>query len=190
MEFGIALREELLRFIDKATIILENNKPHEQFTEKNLIDALIKEKNLSAVILDIKSNKNNWLVKNVEKNMNNQTQKVVLTPLDVSSYFADILDMGSISLLMSATILSKEYLCKVVGLKPDCVKFIRIQESDFPIKNRPIYLMNIAWLNAKSMNQSLPALAKAVNNIMSIHKNEKGIIHTTSYLSYNILKRM
>ena len=70
---GYALREDLLVFIDKATIILENNKPHEQFTEKNRIDALIKEKNLSAVILDIKSNKNNWLVKNVEKNMNNQT---------------------------------------------------------------------------------------------------------------------
>lgn len=188
MEFGIALREELRRFIDKAVIILENNRSHEQFTEKNLIDALIKEKNLSAVILEMKSNKNNWLVTNVEKNINNQTQKVVLTPLDVSSYFADILDMGSISLLMSATILNKEYLCKVVGLKPDSVKFVRIHESDFPIKNRPIYLMNIAWLNARSMNQSLPALAKAVNNIMSIHKNEKGIIHTTSYSQIQYIK--
>jgi hypothetical protein len=35
--------------------------------------------------------------------------------------------------------------------------------------------MNIAWLNAKTINQSLPAIVNAVNNIMSIHKNEKGL---------------
>jgi Rad3-related DNA helicase len=48
--------------------------------------------------------------------------------------------------------------------------------------------MNIAWLNAKTMNQSLPAIANAVNNIMSIHKNEKGIIHTTSYSQLRFIK--
>ncbi|HEX6561302.1 MAG TPA: helicase C-terminal domain-containing protein, partial [Nitrososphaera sp.] len=42
-------------------------------------------------------------------------------------------------------------------------------------------LMNVAWLNARSMQESMPKIAKAIDNIMTIHKNEKGIIHTTSY---------
>ena len=187
--FGTELREKLLNFIDKASTILgKKNFEEYPFTEKNLIDAITKEKNLRTVIEDMKNNKENWIVTQVEKAANNQLRKVLVTPIDVSPYFKDILETGSISLFMSATILSKDYLCKIGGIKLDQVKFIRIQESNFPIKNRPIYLMNIAWLNAKTMNQSLPAIANAVNNIMSIHRNEKGIIHTTSYSQLQFIK--
>jgi ATP-dependent DNA helicase DinG len=186
--FGTELREKLLIFIDKASTILEKNIDQYPFTEKNLIDAITKEKNLTTVIEDIRNNKDNWIVTNVEKAANNQLRKVLVTPIDVSSYFKDILDKGSISLFMSATILSKDYLCKIGGIKSDRVKFIRVQESNFPLKNRPIYLMNVAWLNAKTMNQSLPAIANAVNNIMTTHKNEKGIIHTTSYSQLRFIK--
>ena len=133
-------------------------------------------------------NKENWIVTNVEKSTNNSTTKSSSYSTDVSTYFNDILGTGAISLFMSATILSKDYLCKIAGLKSDQVKFIRVQESDFPVKNRPIYLMNIAWLNAKTMGQSLPAIANAVSNIMSIHKNEKGIIHTTSYSQLQFIR--
>ncbi|MDP8941306.1 MAG: hypothetical protein M3M84_02045 [Thermoproteota archaeon] len=186
--FGTELREKLLIFIDKASTILEKNIDQYPFTEKNLIDAITKEKNLATVIEDMRNNKDNWIVTNVEKAANNQLRKVLVTPIDVSSYFKDILDKGSISLFMSATILSKDYLCKIGGIKSDQVKFIRVQESNFPLKNRPIYLMNVAWLNAKTMNQSLPAIANAVNNIMTTHKNEKGIIHTTSYTQLRFIK--
>ena len=186
--FGNELREKLLIFIDKASTILEKNIEQYPFTEKNLIDAITKEKNLTTVIEDMRSNKDNWIVTNIEKAANNQLRKVLVTPIDVSSYFKDILDKGSMSLFMSATILSKDYLCKIGGIKSDQVKFIRVHESNFPLKNRPIYLMNIAWLNAKTMNQSLPAIANAVNNIMTTHKNEKGIIHTTSYSQLRFIK--
>jgi Rad3-related DNA helicase len=186
--FGTELREKLLIFIDKASTILEKNIEQYPFTEKNLIDAITKEKNLTTVIEDMGTNKDNWIVTNVEKTANNQLRKVLVTPIDVSSYFKDILDKGSISLFMSATILSKDYLCKIVGIKSDQVKFIRVHESNFPLKNRPIYLMNVAWLNAKTMNQSLPAIANAVNNIMTTHKKEKGIIHTTSYSQLRFIK--
>jgi ATP-dependent DNA helicase DinG len=188
IDFGTELREELLKFIDKASDAVEGNKSYEPYTEKNLIDALTKEKNVAAVIEDMKYNRNNWIVTNVEKNSSNQLKRVVLTPLDVSNYFNDILSMGAVTLFMSATILSKNYLCKVIGLKPDQVQFIRVEQSEFPVKNRPIYLMNVAWLNAKTIGQSLPSIANAVNNIMSIHKNEKGIIHTTSYSQLQFIK--
>ncbi len=109
-------------------------------------------------------------------------------PLEVSSYFDTILDKGSVSLFMSATILSKDHLCKTTGLEPEKVKFIRVEDSDFPVKNRPIHLMNVAWLSAKTMNMSMPKISQAVDNIMSIHRNEKGIIHTTSYSQLQFIK--
>jgi ATP-dependent DNA helicase DinG len=186
--FGTELREKLLNFIDKASIILEKNIEQYPFIEKNLIDAITKEKNLTTLIEDMRGNKENWIVTSIERAATNQLRKVLVTPLDVSRYFKDILDKGSIALFMSATILSKDYLCKISGIKSDQVKFIRVQESNFPIENRPIYLMNIAWLNAKTMNQSLPAIANAVNNIMSTHKNEKGVIHITSYSQLRFIK--
>jgi Rad3-related DNA helicase len=84
--------------------------------------------------------------------------------------------------------LSKENLCKAVGLKNEDVKFIRVENSDFPIKNRPIYLMNVAWLNARTMSESLPNIVKVIDNLLSVHKNDKGIIHTTSYSQVQFIK--
>lgn len=109
-------------------------------------------------------------------------------PIETSNYFGPILEKGSVALFMSATILSKDYLCKTAGLNPDDVKFIRVEESDFTVRNRPIYLKNIAWLNAGSMKENLPKIAKEVDRLLTEHKHEKGIIHTTSYTQLQFIK--
>jgi ATP-dependent DNA helicase DinG len=191
VELCIKLKERLFEFTEKAQGIIERSNQKvslEPYTEKNLIDALELEKNLTAVINDIRTNKDNWIVSGIQRDSTNQLIKATLTPLDVSNYFDSILDKGSISLFMSATILSKDYLCKTAGLEPAKVKFIRVEDSDFPIKNRPIHMMNVAWLSAKTMNTSMPRIAQAVDNIMSIHRNEKGIIHTTSYSQLQFIR--
>jgi ATP-dependent DNA helicase DinG len=191
LDFCIEMKERLFEFARKAEGIFERSNQKvmsEPYTEKNLIDALERETALTAVIDDMKAKKDNWIVSNLEYDASNQLQKVVLVPLDISGYFDSILDKGSVTLFMSATILSKDYLCKVAGIEKDKVKFIRINESDFPVENRRIRLMNVAWLNAKTMAESMPDIAKAVNNIMLIHKNEKGIIHTTSYSQLQFIR--
>ncbi len=192
LEFCITLRERLLDFTEKAEGILERSSQKvavEPYTEKNYIDAMERAENLSAVIDDIRASKDNWIVSNVQRDpTTNELVKATLMPLDISGYFDPILDKGSVSLFMSATILSKDHLCKTTGLEPDKVKFIRIEQSDFPVKNRQIHMMNVAWLNAKTMGESMPKIVKVVDNIMSMHKNEKGIIHTTSYLQVQSIR--
>jgi Rad3-related DNA helicase len=54
--------------------------------------------------------------------------------------------------MMSATILDKDALCKSLGLAPEEVKFIHVP-SDFPLQNRPIYPLNIAYLNYNNLQQ-------------------------------------
>jgi len=207
INFCTTLKEQFTGYVEKAANILgaggsgsssssssnrngSNSMDQDIYvSEKNLIDALNYEKNLSSSLEDLRLHKDNWLVTNITKNeIDNTLSRIKLEPLVVSSYFEDIFDKGETSLLMSATILSKENLCKAVGLKNDDVKFIRIENSDFPIKNRPIYLMNVAWLNARTMSESLPNIVKVLDNLLSVHKNDKGIIHTTSYSQVQFIK--
>ncbi len=191
IDFCTGLKEQFTRYVEKSANILGSgdNSQDMHVSEKNLIDAINYEKNLFTFLEDLRINKENWLVTNITKNeIDNKLSRIKLEPLVVSSYFTDIFDKGSISLLMSATILSKENLCKAVGLKNEDVKFIRVDNSDFPIKNRPIYLMNVAWLNARTMSESLPNIVKVLDNLLSVHKNDKGIIHTTSYSQVQFIK--
>lgn len=192
VDFCTHLKERFYDYINKGESLVGNDGDKKKAIdagEKNLIDALAFEKNLSVFLDDLKSNKDNWLVTSMVKNDNdNRISRIKMEPLDVSNYFVDIFDKGSVSLLMSATILSKDNLCKAVGLKKDQVKFIKIEESEFPVEHRPIYLMNVAWLSAKTMSESLPHIAKVIDNLLSVHKNDKGIIHTTSYSQLQFIK--
>jgi Rad3-related DNA helicase len=188
IEFCAGLRDKLVKFIEQATDAIERGRISEPYTEKNLIDAISREKNVEAVLYDMQASKKNWIVGSVQRDPQDAVVKATLTPLETSGYFGEILDKGVVAFFMSATILSKDYLCRVAGLKPDEVKFLQVRDSDFPVENRPIHLMNVAWLNARSMSESLPKIAKAVDNIMTIHKNEKGIIHTTSYAQLQFIR--
>ncbi|CAN5857441.1 ATP-dependent DNA helicase [soil metagenome] len=196
IDFCTGLKDQFTSYVEKSANILgsgvssnNSNGPDIHVSEKNLIDAINYEKNLLTFLEDLRINKENWLVTNITKNeIDNKLSRIKLEPLVVSSYFTDIFDKGSVSLLMSATILSKENLCKAVGLKNEDVKFIRVENSDFPIKNRPIYLMNVAWLNARTMSESLPNIVKVLDNLLSVHKKDKGIIHTTSYSQVQFIK--
>jgi len=191
IDFCTGLKEQFTGYVEKSANILGSGGSNQDIhvSEKNLIDAINYEKNLLTFLEDLRINKENWLVTNITKNeIDNKLSRIKLEPLVVSSYFTDIFDKGSVSLLMSATILSKENLCKAVGLKNEDVKFIRIENSDFPVKNRPIYLMNVAWLNARTMSESLPNIVKVLDNLLSVHKNDKGIIHTTSYSQVQFIK--
>lgn len=191
IDFCIELKEKMFEFAERAERIIERSNQNvmtEPFTEKNLIDTRERETSLAAAIDDMKAKKDNWIVSNRQYDASNQLQKVALVPLDISGYFDPILDKGTVTLFMSATILSKDNLCKTAGLEPDKVRFIRIEESDFPVKNRLIHMKNTAWLNAKTMGESMPKIVNAVNEIMSKHKDEKGIIHTTSYSQLQFIK--
>ena len=164
------------------------------------IDAIRDTERLTKTINNILSNPKNWIVSEIKKE-NYEVVRVELKPLDISSYCNALFEKCSKTLIMSATILNHKTFCKSIGLIPpeekrgekddnnDKVKFIQVQ-SDFPIEKRPIYPLNIAYLNFN--NLQLPevksSIAKTIDNLMSLHKNDKGIIHTTSYDQLNFIK--
>ena len=92
-------------------------------------------------------------------------------------------------LMMSATILDKDAFCTSLGLAPKEVKFIQVP-SDFPLQNRPIIPLNIAYLNSDSLKlqEVQIKIARAIHNLMTLHRNDKGIIHTTSYKQLDFIR--
>ena len=152
------------------------------------IDAVRDTERLTRTINNILANQKNWIISEIKKE-NYEVVKVELKPLDVSTYCKALFDKCSKSLIMSATILNYKAFCRNVGLNPDEVKFIQIP-SDFPLEHRPIIPLNVAYLNYNNLqsNEVKLAIAKIVDNLMTLHKNDKGIIHTTSYEQLNFIK--
>jgi ATP-dependent DNA helicase DinG len=93
-------------------------------------------------------------------------------------------------LILSATMLEKDAFCTSLGLAPGEVKFIQIP-SDFPLENRSIYPLNIAYLNSNSLQQLeiQIKITRAIDKLMTLHSNDKGIIHTTSYKQLDFIKQ-
>jgi ATP-dependent DNA helicase DinG len=82
-------------------------------------------------------------------------------------------------LLLSATILDAETFLRALGVDPKEASFIRVPSS-FPVKNRPIYPLNVARLNRDSLEAELPRVAGVIAKLLD-HHDEKGIIHAHSY---------
>ena len=117
---------------------------------------------------------------NTNINRNGKVTKVTFKPLNVIPYCKQLFEQCDTTLIMSATILDFDTFCGNVGLDPSQVKFIEVG-SDFPVENRPIYPLNIAYLNYNSLQiESVQrGLADAIDKLMYLHSNDKGIIHTT-----------
>ena len=143
---------------------------------------------LTRAINNILSNPKNWIVSEIKKE-DFEVLGIELKPIDTSPYFSDVFEKCNKTLIMSATILNNQAFCRSIGLSPDEVKFIQV-DSDFPSENRPIYPMNIAYLNFNSLKLEEVKLniASAIDNLMTLHRNHKGIIHTTSYEQLNFIK--
>jgi len=142
---------------------------------KNMLESL------ESCMDSIKTNSTNWVVNNVKVNGNLSVEEVTFQPLNTSSYTSPLFEIADKVLMMSATIFSDERLYKSLGILASEAAIIRVQDSAFPVKNRPIYALNTAALNKASMDSSLESIALAIDKIMDRHANERGIVHTTSY---------
>lgn len=163
---------------------------NDTLTDEVAADAIRDAERLTRTINNIISDPENWIVSDIIKE-SYEVVKVEFKPLDISKYCKAVFDKCSKTIIMSATILNYKTFCKNIGISPDNdeVKFIQVP-SDFPAENRPIYPMNVAYLNYNNLQlqETKSAITNAVDNLMTIHNKHKGIIHTTSYEQLNFIK--
>jgi len=132
--------------------------------------------------------KDNWVFELIPGE-DRSLRKFSFKPIDVSPFSQDCLfRLGEKILMMSATILDKDAFCQSLGIDKNDVAFLTVP-SPFPIKNRPIFVFGVGKMSAKHIDKTLPKLAKAVQEILDNHKDEKGIIHCHTYKIANYLKK-
>ena len=104
-------------------------------------------------------------------------KRVLLTPLKVDALSHYIFDYADKIVLLSATIINPSHFAKSLGIKD--YDYLEVP-STFPPEKSPIFCSKENKLNYKNLDDLLPTIAKQISQILEQHKNDKGIIHTTT----------
>lgn len=91
---------------------------------------------------------------------------------------------------MSATVCGAGAYMEELGLTEEETHVITL-ENPIPKENRPIYYMPVGRMNARSQEQTMPALVDMLSDIMDNYPNKNGLVHVSSYaLAEQIVQRM
>ena len=122
----------------------------------------------------------NWVM-NKTFSSDNKGRKFEFKPVDVSSYGHEHLyRFGSRVVMMSATVVDKETFCRSIGVDPNDAAFMHVA-SPFPPQLRPIHYLGVGSMSRDNIDQTLPKMAQVVEQLLDLHKDEKGIIHCVNY---------
>lgn len=105
----------------------------------------------------------------------------IAKPINAGPYTRDLLfDSADLKLFMSAYIGPKAVFCRSLGLTEEQVAWASLG-STFPVANRPIHLNYAGSMGRKSIDRTFPLLCAKVDQILSAHGGERGLIHVHSY---------
>lgn len=152
---------------------------HEIYFSKNHINDMNQMINkINDRLLEIEENPKQWFVDIVK---DSHGKKITIKPIDVHNYVKPyLLDKADYHLFMSGSIVDYKNFTKYLGLKPDEVYYIQ-QESTFDnVHNNPLIPKYCGKLTYKEKNKTLPKAYATIDEILSNHVNEKGIIHCNS----------
>ncbi|HJW20732.1 MAG TPA: ATP-dependent DNA helicase [Candidatus Nitrosotalea sp.] len=133
---------------------------------------------MSNSYVEINSNKNNFVVNNPFNDERGNFRSVSIKPLDISKYVKAFFDIEN-QVFMSATI-DKDSFCENTGLDPSKVGFVDTPRSPFPPDSRRINFLNTRKLSYSSSRDDELAVIKKIDEIMSQHGTERGLILTSS----------
>ena len=106
---------------------------------------------------------------------------VTIKPMDPARYLKHtVWDRGRKFARLSATILSKDAFCANVGLDPSRVALVEVPHT-FPVENRPLYDVTQGKMTYEHRDETLPAMARTLVQLMQRHPDEKGLVHCHSY---------
>jgi len=109
------------------------------------------------------------------------TTQVDLRPLRVHPVFRRIFKFPA--LFLSATLLSERGFRSMTGIPKEQFDWFSIG-SPFPKENRPVrygFRMGATPLNYQNSAQQMPNLFNRIDEVLTKHKGERGIIHTHTY---------
>lgn len=83
-------------------------------------------------------------------------------------------------LLMSASIISPQEMVESLGIPDDEWDVVYVP-STFPVENRQVKVAPVANVVNRNYDVAVPRLVRGIRGVMSLHPNERTLIHTVSY---------
>ena len=134
-------------------------------------------KKFSDIIGQIESDPENFLVSDNSNDIGS-TATISIKPLLISKYVDDFFNT-EYQIFMSATV-NKKNFCETMGLDEKDVAFIDTPKSPFLYENRKVDFLNVAFLNSRSSFADEQNAIRKIDEILTEHKTERGLILTSS----------
>jgi ATP-dependent DNA helicase DinG len=132
---------------------------------------------ITGMIAELEGDPTNFIVTDNTGDAANSTV-ISIKPLLISKY-ADYFFDTEYQIFMSATI-NKKNFCETMGLDEKHVAFIDTPKSPFLYEHRKIEFLNVEFLNSRSSFAQEQNAIRRIDEILSKHKNERGLILTSS----------
>lgn len=175
----IQLLDDLARSYSKQILDLQENRSFMLNPDYALLSKLeSRYEKMANSHAEIFSNKNNFVVNDPFKDERGNFKSVSIKPLDISKYVKTFFDIEQ-QIFMSATI-DKNSFCENAGLEPAKVGFVDTPRSPFPPDKRRINFLNTKKLSYSASKDDEFAVIKKIDEIMSQHDTERGLILTSS----------
>lgn len=165
---------EWLEFFSQPGFLPRNKDDEEKYAAQLTNLAKFEDKDATFVI-DVKRDQHRTYAK--------------LIPRKFSQLVEDCLwKFGRRVVLMSATIYDHKAFCRTLGIPIEQTAFIRV-ESEFPIKYRPVLLKKEYQVDTSHAmwEDNFPDLVSTLAKILDKIPNEKGLVHTPSYIASEAL---
>ncbi len=173
----IRLMDDIARYYGQRAREIRESSTYQNNPNYNLIYKLDSDsERFARARQEIASDPENFIINDpiTEKK---EFKSLSIKPLDISNYVRAFF-ITPFQFFMSATV-NKDDFCQNMGFSPDEIAFVDAK-SPFPLENRKVKFFNTAPLSYKSPEVVENRIFLKINDIMSDHKNQRGIILTSS----------
>jgi len=166
----------IAKYISKLVVDIEKAKD-----EKKLLQYSDRLELLDKHICKIHRMQQIWEPSNWIINIQDDGTVYEFKPIDVSSWVEEsLLKFGAKKILMSATILNKDYYFKTLGLDPSKTAYLSL-ESPFKSENKPIIYAPVGKMSYSHIEKNIDKMVDVIAEIINMHKDEKGLCHAANF---------
>ncbi|MGI0101275.1 MAG: helicase C-terminal domain-containing protein [Nitrosotalea sp.] len=179
MELVILLLDDLAKSYSKQIKDLQESKSFQTNPDYMLLAKLeSRYEKMANAHAELESNKENFVLNDPYFDDRGSFRSLSIKPLDISKYVKAFFDIDT-QIFMSATI-DKASFCENTGLESSDVAFVDTPKSPFLPDKRRINFLNIRKLNYSSSRDDELAVISKIDEILSQHGTERGLILTSS----------
>ncbi|MCH7559829.1 MAG: DEAD/DEAH box helicase family protein [Thaumarchaeota archaeon] len=132
--------------------------------------------------IDIDNDRDNFVINDPEIKFG-KFNSISIKPLDISNFIQSFFET-EYQIFMSATI-DMHSFCENMGLSESDVAFIDTPKSPFPLENRKVTFLNIGNLGKNAKPEIELKVHKKIDELLTLHANERGLILTSSIFRCN-----